>query len=101
MPAERTVCRACAALTYKHCRRNAGRTSSARARRMIERPGRREAALGHAVCVASMLRGAAGIWKCPEIKENKLQHAATQNCAANGVKLLVLLPCIRLRAHQT
>jgi len=40
MPAERTVCRACAALTYKHRRRDARRTSSSRAGRMNQRGGK-------------------------------------------------------------
>src|SRR6516162_3761962 len=44
MPAKRTVCRACAALTNKHRRRNAGRILSSRAERMIDRPGAAEAA---------------------------------------------------------
>jgi hypothetical protein len=39
-----SICRAGAAFANKHRRRNAGRTSSSRARRMIDGPGRREAA---------------------------------------------------------
>ncbi len=44
MPAERSICRAGAAIADKHRRRNARGASSPRARRMIrDRPGRREA----------------------------------------------------------
>jgi hypothetical protein len=41
MPAERAVRRACALIADKHRRRNAGRTSAARAERMIGEPALR------------------------------------------------------------
>ena len=47
MPAERAVCRAGAAIADKHCRRNADRAHAAGARRVIDGPGRREAARRH------------------------------------------------------